>query len=478
MNAVAKRTLEVVDGGGSGKGGRRTPPGGGSPGNSEWKDKLVRNRDGRIERTLHNAQLILENDERFRGLFWLNESSNQIMLNRQPPWSVGQLDEFSDIDAGELAAWLQHPDHYNMPLGSDTTLEAVIMVARRYKRHPIREYLRGLQWDGKPRIQAMFCELFGAEDRTYNRQAAVCFMVSAVARVLWVDPKQPFVGAKVDFMLVLEGRQGKRKTSGMEALFGAQWYTETLESPGGKDFYQVIQGCWGVEIAEMDSFTKADVTAVKGAITRRVDRFRAPYERMPKSYRRECVFVGTTNESEYLRDHTGGRRFLPVRVRDDGQIDVPAIVAQRDQLWAEAVQLFDQGVQWWNLPDEIDVEQEARYQEDSWESRVARWLNCQFPDDVKFYPPSVYDRIRRWVTTDEVLVYAIGLEAGRHGRPEQMRIAHIMKRLGWRHERVRTESGGRERRWLSASHQQGDGPDSQASARMQEGERDPFDVLD
>src|SRR5690606_33308139 len=115
--------------------------------------------------------------------------------------------------------------------------------------------------------------LFGAADKLYNLQAARDFMVSAVSRILWVDPKQPHVGSKVDFMLVLEGLQGKKKTTALQALFGANWYVETLESPAGKDFYQVIQGCWGVEIAEMDSFTKADVTAVKGAITRLTDKY-------------------------------------------------------------------------------------------------------------------------------------------------------------------------------------------------------------
>ena len=166
-------------------------------------------------------------------------------------------------------------------------------------------------------------------------------------------------------MLVLEGEQGKRKSSALRALFGSQWFVETSESPTGKDFYQVIQGCWGVEIGEMDSFGKADVTAVKTAISRRVGKFRAPYEGVPRADRRECVFAGTTNEHEYLRDPTGGRRFLPVRT--DGVVDLDGIVEQRDQLWAEAAHLFGQGFQWWDLPEDAADEQEALDLEDEQE---------------------------------------------------------------------------------------------------------------
>ncbi|MBB1061898.1 VapE domain-containing protein [Marilutibacter spongiae] len=437
---MARKRLEVIDGGG-------TPPGGGSPGDSDWRLALTTNRDGRIESTLHNLMLILEHDDHFAGAFWLNESSNQVVLAKDPPWVGGNRDEFTDTDACELAAWLQRPDRYSMLVSDEMALKAVITVARRHRRHPIREYLQGLNWDGTPRVERMFVDLFGVEDRAYNRHAAQCFMVSAVSRILWFDPKQPMVGAKVDFMLVLEGIQGKKKTTAMGVLFNPSWYVETLESPSGKDFYQVILGCWGVEIAEMDSFTKADITAVKGAITRRVDKYRAPYERVPRSYRRECVFVGTTNETEYLRDHTGGRRFLPVRIQDGGQIDLDRLQAVRDQLWAEAVAMFSAGFQWWDLPDDAGDEQEARYFEDSWEGRVARWLDGRDPGE-KAYPSRLYGKTPTWTTTDELLLFAIGVDAARHGRPEQMRVANIMKRLGWRHDRGIVPGGRRERRWL------------------------------
>jgi len=446
VRTVARKQITVIDGGKGRSGG----DGGGVAGVEDWKAKLTRTREGFVEGTLHNLIQIIEHDERLAGLFWLNESSNQVLLSRDAPWPGGTRDEFTDADSCELAAWLQHPDCYYCRCKDDTVLKAVISVARRHRRHPIREYLSGLEWDGTPRVETMLVDLFGAPDNPYSRRAAQCFAVGAVARMLWADPKQPFVGAQVDFMLVLEGEQGKRKSSAMRVLFSSPWFVETNESPTGKDFYQVIQGCWGVEIGEMDSFGKADVTAVKTAITRRVDKFRAPYERVPRAYRRECVFVGTTNEHEYLRDPTGGRRFLPVRA--DGEVKLELLEQLRPQLWAEAVAMFREGFEWWRLPDDAAEEQEARYIGDSWEGRIARWLAKQAPGEPdKAYPERLrWDPEIQYATTDEVLQYAIGADAAKHGRTEQMRVAAAMKRLGWVNDRV-TVDGYRERRWVRAS---------------------------
>jgi predicted P-loop ATPase len=444
----ARKVVTLVDGGKGSKGGPPAGGGGGMPGGDDWHYRLTKNRDGKVEGTLHNLLLIFENDEHLAGLWWLNESSNQVVLSRDAPWPGGNREEFTDSDSCELAAWLQTPENYGMSCSDEAVLKAVIAVARRHRRHPIREYLCALKWDGVERIDSMLVDLFGAEDTSYCRRAARCFVVSAVARIMWFDAKQPFVGAQVDFMLVLEGEQGKKKSSAIRELFGSNWFVETNESPSSKDFYQVIQGCWGVEIAEMDSFGKADVTNVKTAITRRVDKFRAPYERVPRSYRRECVFVGTTNEGEYLRDPTGGRRFLPVRTA--AMVDIEAIHKLRDQLWAEAVKLFNDGEQWWELPPEAGEQQEQRYVGDSWEGIINRWLAGAAVGEHS-YPGRLIGGRPDWTTTAEVLQYALKVEIAKHGKPEQMRVAAAMKRLGWHHDRVMVD-GYRERRWLRAAH--------------------------
>lgn len=185
-------------------------------------------------------------------------------------------------------------------------------------------------------------------------------LVSAVARAF--EP-----GCKVDTMLVLEGKQGVGKTRFTRELFGADWYAEATASPGDKDFFQVLQGRWVMEIGEMESFTKAEVGKIKQAVTAQQDTFRASYGRFVKTYPRQCVFVGTTNENQYLRDPTGARRFLPIRVNT---IDVDRIIRERDQLWAEAVHLYREGFDYWTLPADAAREQERRYQADTWEETI------------------------------------------------------------------------------------------------------------
>jgi predicted P-loop ATPase len=447
---MAREKLTVLPGG---KGKGASGSGGGEADAGDWRDDLTRNREGKIEATTHNITLILANDPSLDGLFYLDEFANRVALTREGPWPGGNKDEFTDIDGTELSAWCGSPHHYRVSPKPDAVMSCVEAVSRRRARHPVREYLRGLKWDGVKRVESMFAVLFGSEDSTYTRKAALCFMVSAVARILWVDPLARHNGAQVDFMLILEGEQGVRKTSAVRTLFSAAWYMEAMESPAGKDFYQSLRGRWCVEIGEMDSFNKSDVTKVKQAITSRFDTYRPSYGRVSRSFRRECVFVGTTNESEYLRDSTGARRFLPIRV---SSVHIAKIEDQRDQLWAEAVALFGDGYPWWDLPAQAVDEQEARFTADSWEEIIAPWVDGRA--DAKHYP----ERIRsesslkpEWVTTSEVLIWAIGADVAKHTKQDQMRIAPIMRRIGWRHDRPWI-NGKRERRWVRVSEPGGD----------------------
>ncbi len=433
-------------GGGNGGRGRGGSGGGGHSAPGEWSNDLTRTQSGKPESTTHNTLLVMDNDPALEGLFSLDEFNNIVRLTRDPVWAGGERDEFTDQDGTELAGWLGSPLRYTLSVKRDMVMDCVEAMARRSKVHPVREYLTALKWDGVPRVDAMFPTLFSTVDTPYTRQAARCFLVSAVARILWMDPKVRHNGAQVDFMLVLEGEQGRGKTSAVRELFGAEWYAESMESPSGKDFYQSLRGRWCVEIGEMDSFTKADVTKVKQAITSRFDTYRPSYGRVARSFRRECVFVGTTNEHEYLRDASGGRRFLPVVV---DHVDIAGITAQRDQLWAEAVKLFRDGYPWWQLPADAVEQQEERFAEDSWQGIIQRWLAGKMMDSA--YPSRIAlagnGTPVPWATTAELLSWALNIDVGKHGKPEQMRVAAIMRRLRWEHARVMV-NGYRERRWL------------------------------
>lgn len=448
--SMTREKMTVISGG---KGKGASGNGGGSKDAGDWRDDLTRNREQKVEATTHNITLILANDPQLDGLFYLDEFANRVAMTGEGPWPGGNKDEFTDIDGTELSAWLGSPHRYRVSPKPDSVMSCVEAVARRRARHPVREYLRALKWDGVKRVETLFPDLFGSENTEYTRTAAMCFMVSAVARILWVDPLARHNGAQVDFMLILEGEQGTRKTSAVRALFSAAWYMEAMESPASKDFYQSLRGRWCVEIGEMDAFSKPDVTKVKQAITSRFDTYRPSYGRVSRSFRRECVFVGTTNESEYLRDSTGARRFLPVRVAG---VQIAKIEEQRDQLWAEAVQLFVAGFRWWDLPHGAVEEQESRFTADSWEEIIAPWLagkaiEKHYPERMRTAPSLIPD----WVTTTEVLMWAIGAEVAKHTKQDQMRVAPIMRRLGWAHVRPWIE-GKRERRWVSARQSGGD----------------------
>lgn len=405
---------------------------------SEWKTRLITTRDGDAKACTYNLMLVLEHDPELAGLFWLDEFGNRVVLDRAPPWVGGNREEFTEIDAVELSAWIADPRRgYGLTVGTDLVLACVEAMARRRKRHSVREYLEGLQWDGTARVERLFVDLFGAEDNAYNRGASICMMVSAVSRILGHDLRQPHKASKVDFMVVLEGKQGRGKTTGVLELFTAQWYAEATESPAHKDFYQCLRGCWVVEIGEMESFSKAEVGKVKQAITTRFDTYRPSYGRSVRKFRRECVFVGTTNTDEYLRDASGARRFLPVLV---GQVDVPAIMRLRDQLWAEAVHLYRKGVQWWALPPGAEREQDARYSEDVWTERIYRWTMGKAGEDA-YRAISLRDDLGEpklaeyggplEFTVAEVLTFAIGVDAARQDRAASTRVGQILTRIGF-----------------------------------------------
>lgn len=427
---MPREKMKVIVGG-KGDDGGNDGGGGGFNAPDDWRGGLVRTNTGAVKGVSHNVMLILDNDPALKNLFWLDEFGNRIALDRVPPWTGGTRDEFTEIDALELSAWLGSPDRYTMAVGIELVMQCVEAAARRQKRHTVREYLANLVWDGTPRVERMFIDLFGADDSAYTRGAAPCLMVSAVSRILWQDPTQPSKGSKVDFMVVLEGGQGAGKTTAVLELFTAEWYAEATESPAHKDFYQTLRGRWAIEIGEMDSFSKADVSKVKQAITTRFDVYRPSYGRTARSFRRECVFVGTVNGDDYLRDATGARRFLPVSV---GIVNIPALVEVRDQLWAEAVRLFKDGFEWWQLPPGAKREQDARFSEDVWTETILRWLDGKAPsshyEHVGMEERDKDGRVDE-CSVAELLGDCLRIDTARHDRTAQTRVGSIMRRLGW-----------------------------------------------
>lgn len=275
------------------------------------------------------------------------------------------------------------------------------------------DWLNTLIWDGTARVERFLTEYLDASDDAYTCAASQNFWVSLAARML-----KP--GCKVDTMVILEGSQGARKSSALRAI-GGDWFAEIQDSVSSKDFYLALHGKILVEIAELDAFSKAEVNAIKRAVSCQSDHFRAPYERRAKDYPRQCVFVGSTNEHEYLRDATGARRFWPVRI---GKIHLERIQADREQLFAEAAELYRKGTPWWIMPEIAADVQESRREADPWEPVIARFL---------------LGRTR--TTTIELCTdtQCLGMDINRVDRSIQNRVSRVMRSIGWKPERNKLE---------------------------------------
>jgi putative DNA primase/helicase len=391
-----------------------------------WERELVFGDRG-LKPMVHNTMLIAEHHPAWRGVLALDVFAQRVVMRREPPWG-GKPGALTDADEIRAAAWFGRRDTYGINIKTGIAHEACVAVACRNTFHPVRDYLTSLTWDGETRLESFFPDFCHSKRDPAIEAFGRNFFISCVARVM--DP-----GCKADLMLVLEGEQGLKKSTLARVLAGAEWYVDVGTSPADKDFYQLIQGKWLVEIAEMSAFVRAETTQIKRAVSVQVDYFRPPYGRNPEAFPRQCIFFGTSNDSDWQRDATGARRYMPVWV--GGEIALDAIADLRDQLWAEAFVRYQRGDTWYELPEEAKEEQDARYLEDPWAEPVIRWLDGQA--GASRYPEG-NKRIIQETTAWQVLVFALDLDAKKHDRAAQTRIGNLMRRLGWKRAQVR--SGG------------------------------------
>jgi predicted P-loop ATPase len=384
---------------------------------SDWTEHLQRDHKGSPLNNLANAMTAMRYAEELRDCFAFDQMLRApILMKHLPGGSADGLPRpVRDGDVSLVQEWLQR--HELCHLGKDTTHQAVDYRAEEQAFHPVRAYLSSLHWDHKTRLVTWLPDYLGAETSQYSAVIGKLFLIAMVARVL--EP-----GCKADYMLVLEGPQGVRKSTACAILAG-RWYSDSLPDirSGGKDVSQHLNGKWLIEVAEMSALDKAEAAALKAFVTRREERYRPSYGRKEVVEPRQCLFIGTTNKSAYLRDESGGRRFWPVKV---GTIDIDALACDRDQLLAEAVHLYQQGERWWPNSEfetmHIQPEQDARYEADAWEQPIGEWLNTWVKDTDPEKPP---------VTILNVARGALFIETPRLGTADQRRIAAILERLTW-----------------------------------------------
>ncbi|AZO24788.1 hypothetical protein EJ070_31725 [Mesorhizobium sp. M1E.F.Ca.ET.045.02.1.1] len=304
--------------------------------------------------------------------------------------------------------------------GKDTVHDAVAIIANKHKRHQVRDYLNGLAWDRIERLPHLATAYFGAPDSDYARIVGTKFMLGAVARIM--SP-----GSKMDNVVILEGKQGTGKSSAIAMLAGPQWFTDELPDLHTKDAAIQLRGKWIIEVGELSALKRSDVETIKKFMARSTDTYRAPYERTTEDHPRQCVFVATTNDENYLKDQTGNRRFWPLAC---GTINVDAIRRDRDQLWAEAVARLRAGERWWLEGDETrlaEAAQEDRREIDAWEARIAEHVAV----------------MAGLPTTIENVCAILGIDFERQNSAVTRRIAQCLMRAGY----ARKRSSGRGRPW-------------------------------
>lgn len=356
-----------------------------------------------------------------------DELANRVVFRGKLPWPERFGRTMDDDTLRQIRLFLT--DKYRAvgyEPSKDNVFEAVTTLAYQSRLNLVLEYLDGLTWDGQERVQTLFPRYFTTPDDAFTRAASACFMVGAVRR-----QRQP--GCKFDTIPVLKSReQGKSKGTGIQALFGSDWYADAQFGDfRSKDSAMVLDGSWGVEMAELDGLRRSDVNAFKAFASRGTDKYRAPYDRTVREVPRRCVIVGTANDGGYIHDMTGARRLWPMEV--EGEVDVAAIQSDRDQLWAEAAHMEAQGASL-VLPREL---WDAARERQADETTVDPWL-----DDVREYIETL---AHADLPTDRVhtadLFRAVGVSGAAKNAAAGARMRTVMEAgMKWRHRRgVRIE---------------------------------------
>ena len=413
--------------------------------NEDWLKQLeYEKRSTVVKNTLRNLLLILNNDEKLKGIVF-NQLSDGMEIKGEVPWEHpsrfwrdaddAQLISYVDLTYGTFSA-----RNYDI---------AVTKVADDRSYHPIREFLASLpEWDKVPRVDTILVDFLGASDNAYVRAVTRKTLCGAIARVM--NP-----GCKFDTMLVLNGPQGKGKSTLISKLCG-EWFNDSLLLNDTKDktAAEKLQGYWILEIGELAGLKKTEIETLRGFLSRQNDIYRASFGSRATPHPRQCVFIGTTNaENGYLRDTAGNRRFWPVKTPGDAaRASWEMTEEEIRQIWAEALVRYKEGEPL-HLDNELAgmalKEQQIAMEVDEREGMVRDYLEMPLPErwdkmdifDRRNYicgsefggerEPGVRKRER--VCNMEIWCECFGKERGNLKRQDANEISAIMANIeGWK----------------------------------------------
>jgi predicted P-loop ATPase len=315
-------------------------------------------------------------------------------------------------DAAVVHLWFTLARRYKIELSRELLFTMLMETARLNGFHPVRDYLDGLVWDTVPRLDTWLIHYAGAADTAYVRAVSALMLMAAVRRV-----RQP--GCKYDEMVTFEDPvQGTNKSTALEVMAVRwEWFADDLPLHiGGKEAIELLRGKWIVEASELSGMRRTEIAHLKAMLSRRFDRGRLAYDRVTSEVPRQSIIVGTTNDAEYLKDGSGNRRFWPVRTHG---FNVEALMADRDQLWAEAAAREAKGASI-RLPEKLwpvaAKEQLRRLTKDPYSETLAHHLSGYVSGKI----------------TSEDAWLILDIKAGQRGQAQSRRMGDAMRALGWR----------------------------------------------
>lgn len=359
---------------------------------NSWTEELTVNTKGEYDNSAPNINLILQNDQVLKGLLSLNWFDFRRYVMRDSPWRKLDSDEpepMRDLDYSGIRNYIECVYGITSSLKID---DSIAIEVERNGFHPIRKYLEGLVWDNEKRIDTLLIDYFGAEDTDYTRAVMRKSLCAAVARV--------FVpGTKYDMVPILVGQQGTYKSTFIKKL-GHRWFSDTFSTVQGKEAFEQLQGAWIIEMAELSALKKSEAENIKQFISKCEDQFRPAYGRTVEIFKRQCVFFGSTNNTDFLKDPTGNRRFNPIDIKPENATkSVPNDLTQYevDQIWAEAYVLWKAGEKLYfdeQVAAQARAEQHKHSSTDERLGVIEAYLEKLLPED--WHNKDLYER-RTWL---------------------------------------------------------------------------------
>lgn len=342
---------------------------------TEWAKELEIDGRGRYLSTALNLNIIFANDPYLKGAFRQNNFDMKRYLFKSVPWrAITEPEPMKNVDYSGVRNYIETVYGITGNLKID---DGLALEFERYSFHPIKDYLDSLSWDGVQRLDTIMIDYFGVQDNIYTREAIRKSLVAAVARIF-------APGIKYDLVLTIVGSQGTGKSTFINKL-GKGFSSDSFVTVQGKEAFEQLQGAWLIEMAELAGLRKAEIESVKHFISKQEDTFRPAYARTPETFKRQCVFFGTTNNKDFLRDPSGNRRFLPINVNIAAA--TKDIFGQEfeddiDHFWAEAVHLFKKKEPLYLSPDAEAIaysEQAKHSASDDRKGLVENYLNLLLP---------------------------------------------------------------------------------------------------